>query len=73
MTDLSADPRVRAILEAADRIIRIARINEPLGLPDETPLARVVPGVWPTLGDVRRLHEAAVALGWNNQDFQGRR
>lgn len=64
------DPKVRAILKAADSVIRVALITRDFGYPDEQPLREVVPGIWPTIGDVRRLHEAAIALGWNSDDFQ---
>ncbi len=47
---------------AADPFARIVRLNAPLDLPDDMPLARVLPGVWPKMGDLRRLVEAVAAL-----------
>ncbi len=37
----------RSLLDVLDAL--------PERLPDETPLADVIPGVWPTVGDLRQL------------------
>jgi hypothetical protein len=47
-----------ALLAAADPFIRIVAMSD--GLPphlktDDCPLARHIPGLWPTLGELRKL------------------
>lgn len=45
---------VRA-LDASDPFWRVLSINDPLKLPDDTPLRRCLPEAWVTLGDLRSL------------------
>jgi hypothetical protein len=57
-----------ALIEAAEPFARVARVIDALPrempLSADTPLRDVMLGVWPTLGDVRKLHTCMIALGW---------
>lgn len=48
--------------EPAGKFRSVLAINEPLDIPDDTPLRDILPGAWPTMGDLRRLVEA-----WNKK------
>lgn len=39
--------------KAKEQFKRVLNIVEPLNLPDDTPLARCLPGIWPTLGELK--------------------
>lgn len=58
----------RALIEAAAPFARVANLLD--ALPPghaalyTTPLRDVLPGAWPTVGDVRRLRDELVRLGW---------
>lgn len=45
---------------------RVANIVDKLPeLPsDDTPLREFIPGIWPTIGDVRRIRDELKRLGW---------
>lgn len=45
------------LFEAHGTFQSLCRVLEalPTRLPDETPLRDVIPGVWPTVGDLRKL------------------
>jgi len=47
-----------ALREAADSFVRVHDLLEPLRLPDDTSLRDCLPGIWPTVGDLRRLVNA---------------
>lgn len=49
--------------KALEPFERVASIIEPLNISDEKPLRDVIPGVWPTIGDLRRLLHAARTAG----------
>lgn len=49
---------------AAEPLRRMVSINEPLNVPDEAPLSRIVPGVWPLVGEIRALLRA---LEWEDK------
>lgn len=56
-----------SIAAAAAPFARIANILDELGdttLEHTTPLRNVVPGTWPTVGDIRRLRDVLVRMGW---------
>ncbi len=40
-----------------DPFKRVLALMEPLDMPDSKPLHEVMPWVWPTMGDLRRLVE----------------
>lgn len=44
--------------KAVQPFVSLFRIMEPLGLPDERPMSKFIPGIWPDYGDLRRLYEA---------------
>lgn len=57
------------LFDACDPFARAASIIG--GLPgsspsDDTPLIEVLPGIWPTVGDLRGVLQAMKALGWTN-------
>jgi hypothetical protein len=53
---------IPADLEAAlQPFLRLYRVQAPLNPPDERPLRDYCPGVWPTMGHLRRLYEAVQA------------
>lgn len=54
------------LLNACDPFARVAEIIDalPTRCPDDTPLADVIPGAWPTVGEARALRDAAVKAGW---------
>lgn len=52
----------RAMFNASWPFRAIWRIDEPLQLPDERPLATVIPGAWPDMGELRQLYEASERL-----------
>lgn len=61
------------LLRAGDPFARVANIIDaepPAGInrfPDDTPLRNVIPGAWPTVGDLRKLRDALVAAGWRKE------
>jgi len=58
----------KAFLQFAGKFARIANIVDALPpahyQSDATPLIKVMPGTWPTVGDARRLRDELVRLGW---------
>lgn len=54
------DSELATMREAVDPFIRAANILEPLGLSDDKPLRECLPGVWPTVGDLRKARTAAL-------------
>lgn len=54
------------LIEAAAPFVRVANIVD--ALPEWTeehlPLRGFMPGIWPTVGDIRRLRDELVRLGW---------
>lgn len=48
-------PSIREIRAAAKPFSGVLSMNEPLNLPDEMPLRDMLPGVWPTVGELRKL------------------
>lgn len=54
--------------EALEPFLRVYRVNEPLALDPELGLRDVLPGVWPTWGNLERLMRAAKACGL---DYKG--
>lgn len=54
------------LVTACDTFARVANVIDavPDRLPDDKPLRDVLPGVWPTVGDVRRVRDELVAMGW---------
>lgn len=54
------------LLAACDTFARVANVIDALPdrLPDDRPLRDVMPGAWPTVGDVRKLRDAMVKVGW---------
>lgn len=61
-------PEPPKLFELAGRFARIANIIDALPTahyqPDDLPLIEAMPGSWPTVGDVRRLRDELVRLGW---------
>lgn len=56
-----------SIAAAAAPFARIANILDELGdttSESSTPLRNAVPGIWPTVGDIRRLRDELVRMGW---------
>ncbi len=56
-----------ALMKACDTFARVARIIDKLPnkeFNDETPLREMWPGIWPTVGDIRRLRTEMVKFGW---------
>lgn len=60
----------KELLRVLDPFARVVEIQKALPNPfhdntlDTTPLRDVLPGSWPTMKDIRALHEFAVAHGW---------
>jgi hypothetical protein len=55
------------MFEVCDTFARAANIIDGArgsDLSDETPLRELLPGIWPTIGDLRRLRNEMVKLGW---------
>lgn len=50
---------LRKLLKATDTFERVYLINAPLNPPDDRPVRDYTPGVWPTMGELRALLEAA--------------
>lgn len=53
---------LKRILKATAGIEAIYRINAPLNLPDDKPVAECIPGAWPTMRELRVLVELADEL-----------
>lgn len=74
MTKRKIDPKVRALLKACDTFGRACAIGDGLPpghrIPDETPLRESLPGIWPTMGELRALHAEMVKLGWSTETFR---
>jgi len=49
--------------KALDPFARLARLNAPLNLPDDLPMSKFIPGVWPVMADCRRAALAAEGGG----------
>ncbi|MDO8800099.1 hypothetical protein [Phenylobacterium sp.] len=67
--DLAGVRRAKELEKAAQAMFKasapfraIWKINEPLRLPDDRPLATVIPGAWPDMGELRALYEASERL-----------
>lgn len=62
--------RQKDLLDACDPFARVANIIDALPekyrLADNTALHDYVPGAWPTIGDIRRVRDALVAIGWTS-------
>ena len=58
--------RGEGLMAACDTFARAANVIDALPdrLSDDEPLRDVIPGIWPTLGDLRRLRDELVACGW---------
>lgn len=55
------------LTDACDPFARVANIIDAAqDVSDDTPLRDVLPGIWPTVGDVRKLRDAMVKRGWTN-------
>lgn len=55
------------LFDACDTFARAANIIDALPkMSAETPLREVLPGIWPTVGEIRKLRDAMVDLGWTN-------
>jgi hypothetical protein len=52
------------ILNVMDTFARAYSINKDLNISDETPLRDILPGVWPTFGELRELYIVASLMGW---------
>jgi hypothetical protein len=52
--------RLRAAL---DPFARVARLNAPLGIPDDTPMVQFIPCTWPVMADCRKADEALAPKG----------
>lgn len=57
--DLKIAKALRKLLKATDTFERVYLINAPLNPPDSMPVHNCIPGVWPTMGQLRALLEAA--------------
>ena len=44
--------------EAVQPFVSLYKLNEPLNLPDDKPLIEILPVIWPTWGELKRLYEA---------------
>lgn len=64
---MKMDKKQQALFDACDTFARAANIIEPFALDSETPLREHLPGIWPTVGDIGKLRDAMVALGWTNR------
>ena len=53
---------LKEIAAAFDPLARVYRINEPLNIPDDSPLRMAIPGAWPTWGEFKRLYNAISAV-----------
>jgi hypothetical protein len=53
---------LKRLLKATARIEAIYRINAPLNPADDKPIAECIPGVWPTMGELREVVEVADEL-----------
>lgn len=60
-------PKRSKLFDTCDPFARAANIIDAACRPDNTPLRNVLPGIWPTVGDLRKLRDAMVALGWTNK------
>ena len=58
--------RYKKLFDACDTFARAANILEGLALDSETPLCEVLPSIWPTVGNIGKLRDEMVALGWTN-------
>ena len=47
------------LAEAIDPFARFYKMQEPLNPPDDAPIAGYIPGIWPTMGELKRLIIAA--------------
>jgi hypothetical protein len=56
----------KQILDVMDPFARVERINRDLNISDDTPLIDVLPGVWPTYGDIKKLYAVANLMGWTS-------
>jgi len=57
----------KSLLKLCDPFGRVANIIDSLPSRldnDETPLRELLPGIWPTLGDLRRLRDEMKKQGW---------
>ncbi len=55
-----------AVFAAVDTFCRAANILDALPdrQSDDVPLREVLPGIWPTVGDLRQLRDVMKAYGW---------
>ena len=53
--------KLEEVARAADPFMRLVRMNAPLNLADDRPLRDILPGVWPTWGDLKELIDAILS------------
>lgn len=56
------------LFDLCDPLARVANIVDalPNRKPDDLPLRECLPGIWPTLGDIRKIRDEMVRRGWTN-------
>lgn len=68
------DPTIRPLLKACDTFGRACKIMERLPFEhqpdDRTGLRSTLPGVWPTVGELRALRTEMEKLGWTTDTFR---
>lgn len=53
---------IKSLLNATDVFERIYLINKQLNPPDDAGIRNYTPGIWPTMGELRKLTELAEEL-----------
>lgn len=68
------DLAIRPLLKACDTFGRACAVMESLPAghkPDDAKgLRETLPGIWPTVGELRALHAEMVKLGWSTETFR---
>lgn len=61
-------PKKGELFNVCDPFARVANIIDslPSKPTDDVPLRDLLPGVWPTAGDIRKLRDAMKKLGWTS-------
>lgn len=44
--------------QAVQPFVSLYRLNRTFDLPDDTPLIKIMPRIWPTWGELKRLYDA---------------